>query len=177
MRFNFKSYLSVLFLVLAVYRLPAQGNSIKKELPKNWYLLDKGKDGFYGISLEQAYEFLRSKKIRSKTVLVAVIDAGIDTAHEDLKGILWNNPKEIPGNGLDDDHNGYADDVHGWNFLGGKDGKNVNDDSGEDARIYYKFKGKFEAAGFDPTTLSGEDLDNYHIWLQAKLKVIGERFG
>src|SRR5580704_10372802 len=94
-------------------------------IPKNWHQLDKATTGYYGISLDKAYDFIKAKKLKSKTVLVAVIDSGVDTTHEDLKGILWINPKEIPNNGIDDDNNGYVDDVHGWNFLGGKDGRNV----------------------------------------------------
>src|ERR1700743_16204 len=106
----------------------AQGTSAKTELPKGWHLLDKEKDGFYGISVNRAYDFAKLKKLKSKTVLVAVIDSGVDTLHEDLKDILWVNPKETPGNGIDDDHNGYVDDIHGWNFIGGKDGSNATED-------------------------------------------------
>src|SRR4051812_33742059 len=89
--------------------------------PKNWHEMDLKTDGFYGVSLKQAYLFLKGKK--SKTVVVTTIDSGIDTNQTDLKSILWVNPKEIPGNGIDDDHDGYVDDVHGWDFLGGKGGK------------------------------------------------------
>jgi subtilisin family serine protease len=91
------------------------------EIPKGWHTMDIEKDGQWGISLDRTYEFLRSRKLKSKPVLVAVIDSGIDTLHEDLRGILWVNPKEIPNNGIDDDHNGYIDDINGWNFLGNKE--------------------------------------------------------
>jgi cell wall-associated protease len=105
----------------------AQGTSMseKKPVPKNWHLLDESKSGFPGISLDKAYQFVQSKQLKSKKIIVAVIDSGIDTLHEDLKPILWRNPKEIPGNKLDDDKNGYVDDIYGWNFIGGKDGRNV----------------------------------------------------
>jgi subtilisin family serine protease len=79
--------------------------SIKEPLPNGWYLQDLKENGVNGISLDKAYQFVKGKK--SKTVLVAVIDSGVDTLHEDLKEILWHNPKEIPGNGIDDDKNGY----------------------------------------------------------------------
>ncbi|HEY4335597.1 MAG TPA: S8 family peptidase [Puia sp.] len=152
----------------------AQGTSAKTELPKGWHLLDKQQDGFYGISVNKAYEFAKLKKLKSKTVLVAVIDSGVDTLHEDLKAILWTNPKEIPGNGIDDDHNGYVDDIHGWNFIGGKDGTNVKDDSQEEARVYYAFKEKFDAPGLDTATLSPEDKDDLHQWQKARRSVMGD---
>src|SRR5258707_10516199 len=95
-----------------------------KELPAGWHLLDKEKDGYYGISLEKAYEFLRSKSMKSTPVIVAILDSGIDTLHEDLKEVLWHNPHEIPANKKGDNKNGYTDDVLGWNFLGNKDGRN-----------------------------------------------------
>ena len=53
----------------------------------------------------------------SRDIVVAVIDTGIDVRHPDLKDNIWKNPKEIPGNGIDDDNNCYIDDVHGWNFV------------------------------------------------------------
>ena len=112
----------------------------KEEVPKNWHQLDPATTGYNGISLQKAYDLVKAKKLKSTQVIVAVIDSGIDTAHEDLKPILWTNPKEIPGNGIDDDKNGYIDDVHGWNFIGGKDGRNVKEDSYEAARVYHKLK-------------------------------------
>ena len=96
-----------------------------------WYLKDPAADSIYGISLPKAYQFLQEKKRKSVPVIVAILDSGVDTTHEDLKKNLWHNPGEIPGNGIDDDHNGYIDDVYGWNFLGGKDGKNITKASSE----------------------------------------------
>src|ERR1700685_2379936 len=88
-----------------------------------WQLMDYRTDSVFGAGVNRTYqELLKDKK--ATPVIVAVIDAGVDTAHEDLVGHIWTNTKEIPGNGIDDDHNGYVDDIHGWNFLGGKDGKN-----------------------------------------------------
>lgn len=143
--------------------------SIKKEEPKNWYQLDKSETGYYGISLDKAYQFIKGKK--SKQVVVAVIDTGIDTTHKDLKAILWHNPKEIPGNGIDDDNNGYADDVYGWNFLGGKDGKNVITDSDEGARIYNKLKAKYGNTVPDESLVKPEDRDEVELYRKVKAKI------
>lgn len=144
------------------------------DVPKGWHLLDKTKDGYYGISIDKAYEFIRTKNLKGKTVLVAVIDSGVDTLHEDLKDILWVNPKEIPGNGIDDDGNGYIDDIHGWNFIGGKDGKNVKQDSYEGARVYHMYKGKYADKNIDTTKLSADEKDEYKMWLKSKKKIEGE---
>jgi len=82
----------------------------------SWSHLDLVKDTIPGMSVNKAYEFLKGKK--GKTVVVGVIDSGVDIEHEDLKNVLWTNKKEVANNGKDDDKNGYIDDVHGWNFLG-----------------------------------------------------------
>jgi cell wall-associated protease len=149
----------------------AQGNSVK-ELPRGWHLLDKEKDGYFGISLDKAYNFVKGKK--STQIIVAVIDSGIDTLHEDLKDVLWNNPEEIPGNGIDDDKNGYIDDVHGWNFIGGKDGRNVKEDSYEGARVYHKLKKVYGDKTIDINSLSEQEKDEYQMWLKVKAQIEGE---
>ncbi|MBC7904224.1 MAG: S8 family peptidase, partial [Gemmatimonadaceae bacterium] len=112
--------------------------------------------------------------LKSNTVIVAVIDSGIDTLHEDLKPILWTNPKEIPGNGIDDDKNGYTDDLHGWNFLGGKDGRNVKQDSYEGARVYHRFKKIYGGQQVDSTKLSAEEKAQYNMWLKSKERIEGD---
>ncbi|MFZ4770815.1 MAG: S8 family peptidase [Ferruginibacter sp.] len=154
----------------------AQGAAVKEKAPapKNWHLLDESTDGFPGISLDKAYAFVQSKNIKSKKIIVAVIDSGIDTLHEDLKPILWRNPKEIPGNGIDDDKNGYIDDINGWNFLGGKDGRNVKTDSYEGARVYHALKGKWEKTTVDTASLKGAEKLEYEMYLLAKEKTVGD---
>jgi cell wall-associated protease len=90
-----------LFLLFSLALFSVTGaisQSSKSVLPKNWYLQDKESTGIYGISLDKAYDFVKTKKIKSRQVVVAVIDSGIDTLHEDLKPVMWNNPKEIPYN-------------------------------------------------------------------------------
>lgn len=138
---------------------------------KGWHLEDHQSTGIYGISLERAYtEFLTGKSPKKK-VIVAVIDSGIDTAHEDLKPVLWQNKKEIPGNGIDDDRNGYVDDIHGWNFIGGKDGKNVGKDSYEAVRVYYKFKSEFGNGTIDEKSLTAEKKMQYQLYTKAKNQI------
>ena len=93
------------------------------EKKKNWHNLDLEKDSIPGMSVERAYSELLNG-LKAKKVIVAVIDAGIDINHEDLNELIWVNKDEIPNNGIDDDKNGYVDDINGWNFLG--DSKNEN---------------------------------------------------
>ncbi len=110
--------------------------------PENWFNLDLTNDKVHGVSSEKAYNELLKDKKPKKVVLVAVIDSGVDPEHEDLKEVMWVNPGEIAGNGKDDDGNGYIDDIYGWNFIGGKDGKNVNEETLEMTRIYAELKAK-----------------------------------
>ena len=105
--------------------------SPSKEALKGWAHRDLLTTGYPGISLEKAYEALKGRK--AQTVIVGVVDSGVDINHEDLKPIIWTNPKEIPDNGIDDDKNGYIDDVHGWNFLG-----DINQENLEYVRILKK---------------------------------------
>jgi cell wall-associated protease len=169
-----KTYLLTLAFFIFSYASYAQGTSSKTEIVKGWHLLDKEKDGVYGISLDKAYDFLRSKNLKSKPVIVAVIDSGVDTLQEDLIHVLWTNPGEIPGNGIDDDHNGYVDDIHGWNFIGGKDGTNVKNDCQEEGRVYYKYKSQFFDKKIRLDTMSAESRDHYNMWVKAKKKIMGD---
>lgn len=140
----------------------------------NWHLKDKAKGGYQGIGLDEAYAFIKAKKLKGSNVIVAVLDSGIDTAHEDLKRIRWSNKKEIASNGKDDDNNGYVDDTNGWSFLGGKDGKNVEVDSYEGARVYHRFRSKYDGKEIDEKSLSKDDLYEYQMWKRAKVFVVGD---
>ncbi|QJW92420.1 S8 family serine peptidase [Spirosoma taeanense] len=132
-----------------------------------WYLHDKT-DGTAGISVDRTYrELLKDRK--PTPVLVAVIDGGIDTTHEDLRRVLWVNPKEIPGNGKDDDRNGYVDDIHGWNFIGGKDGRNVSYETAEVTRLYAQLKPKYE--GKDRKALKPDQQKEYDLYQKTKAEV------
>ncbi|MEO8719767.1 MAG: S8 family serine peptidase [Ginsengibacter sp.] len=170
---NKQILLGLLLMALFPFYTIAQTDSDKtidsvsnETAPKNWFQLDRATTGFYGISLDKAYDFLTGKQ--SKTVVVAVIDSGVDTLQEDLKPILWHNPGEIPGNGIDDDHNGYIDDIYGWNFIGGKDGRNLHQDSPEAARVYWKLKNKYGDPAHDTTKMDADQKSEYATYLRAK---------
>ncbi|HEY5917714.1 MAG TPA: S8 family peptidase [Chryseolinea sp.] len=135
-------------------------------VPKDWFLRDPEADHFQGVSAEKTYATLLKGK-PSKTVLVAVIDSGIDIEHEDLKDVIWTNEDEIPANGIDDDKNGYVDDIHGWNFIGGKDG-NVDEDTYEVTREYARLKPIYE--NVDEKKVSRKNRAEYALWKQVQAK-------
>ena len=97
--------------------LPLKTTPVAENDLQRWSHLDLVKDTLPGMSVDKAYkELLKGKK--GQKVIVGIVDSGVDINHEDLKAVIWTNPKEIAGNGIDDDKNGYIDDMHGWNFLG-----------------------------------------------------------
>ena len=138
---------------------------------KYWHWKDFNKDTVHGISLLQAYEQLAKLNKQPSPIIVAVLDGGIDTNHIELKSRLWVNTKEIPNNGIDDDHNGYIDDVHGWNFLGGKDGRNIDKAADEKSRIYHKYKSVFENVSDLNQIKSEAQQIQYQIWKQAASEI------
>ena len=93
----------------------------KNQVDRDWYNCSFEKDGVYGACVNEAYEFLKGKKVKTRPI-VALIGTGIDTEHEALKANIWKNKKEKE-DGKDNDKNGYVDDMNGWNFIGGKDGQ------------------------------------------------------
>jgi subtilisin family serine protease len=131
---------------------------------RQWYFADPSKDKVPGISLEQAYQFLRHKQ--GKKVIVAILDSGIDTSHADIKGNFWVNPGEIPGNGIDDDGNGYIDDIHGWNFLGNQEGEVIAGETLEKTRIYRQFHPEFGSVRI--ANVPKDRMNDYKLYLRAK---------
>ncbi|MBE7176887.1 MAG: S8 family serine peptidase [Mucilaginibacter polytrichastri] len=150
------------FFIAHVAEAQPQPAPAEKPLPKNWHTLDLATDGYYGISLQKAYDAIKKKK--TKTVLVAVIDSGADTVQTDLKDMLWINKKEIAGNGKDDDGNGYVDDIHGWNFLGGPGGTVDNKETTEEVREYNRLKPVYEGQ----TNTTAKDKKEFAYWQQVK---------
>src|ERR1700679_3337189 len=100
---------------------------------KNWQNQSIESDSVYGTGSDNALGLVKERK--PTTVIVAVIDGGVYINHPAIKDHIWINPKEIAGNKIDDDKNGYIDDVHGWDFIGGKDSA-VKQDNVEVTRLY-----------------------------------------
>lgn len=130
--------------LVIVKKAPVSENDLKR-----WSHLDLVKDTIPGMSVDKAYEELLKGKKGTK-VIVGIVDSGVDIEHEDLKGMIWTNTKEIPGNGIDDDKNGFIDDIHGWNFLGDAVHENLEMTrivkKGDDGSAQYKeAKAQFDA--------------------------------
>lgn len=113
---------------------PPQPEELLSVVPDRWWLLDLERDRVHGAAVDRAYSEILNRRQPQREVVVAIIDSGVDITHEDLDGVLWTNADE-PRNGRDDDGNGYVDDVHGWNFIGGADGRHVDEDTYEVARL------------------------------------------
>ncbi len=137
-----KNFILLAFVSLATISFAQKSESSEPE-NLNWYLKDPKADGIYGTGATKAYEMLNAAGKKSTTVIVAVIDSGVETDHPDLKDVIWVNEDEIPANGIDDDHNGYIDDVNGWSFLGGAT-EDIGKEALELARMYLMESKYFE---------------------------------
>lgn len=165
--------LNLIFILLGLtFSLSTQAKALdyfiisdSLKAPNDWFLLDPVDDNVMGTGAKKAYDFLKDKSPK-KTVVVAVIDSGVDLEHEDLKGKIWVNEGEIPGNGIDDDKNGYVDDVHGWNFIGGKDGSHIAEDSHELTREYVRLKAKYEDV--DEDKIKKKQREEYTYWNRVR---------
>lgn len=144
-------YLTIV-LVLIQFLGFSQDNS------NEWQHLDPKDDGVLGISTQKGYNYLKDRN--ADTVIVAIIDNGADLLHEDLQGVFWVNKNEIEGNGIDDDNNGYIDDINGWNFIGNSDGVNLKMETTELTRYYAFLKEKFEGKEIDE--IDAKDLEEYN---------------
>ena len=137
-----KNFILLAFVSLATISFAQKSESAEPE-NLNWYLKDPKADGIYGTGATKAYEMLNAAGKKSTTVIVAVIDSGVETDHPDLKDVIWVNEDEIPANGIDDDNNGYIDDVNGWSFLGGAT-EDIGKEALELARMYLMESKYFE---------------------------------
>jgi len=160
-----KSKLISLLTLLLIVSI-THGQKVDKKVA-NWY---NGKK--FGLSTDLAYKKLLADK-KTTTVVVAVIDAGVDIEHEDLKGKIWINTDEIAGNGIDDDKNGFIDDINGWNFLGNSKGDPLFNSSLEVTRVYVTLKKKFD--GLAPSDIKKEEKAEFELYNEVKKVVETER--
>lgn len=156
---------SLVLLLLIVCKISFSQSSL------NWHWKDLTTDSVHGISLQQAYKVLAALPNKPTPIIVAVLDGGIDTNHIALKKLLWTNKKEIPNNKIDDDRNGYIDDIHGWNFLGGKDGRNIDKASDEKSRIYHKYKSLYEGQVIDTNSLNKIQKKQFLTWSKTAQEI------
>jgi subtilisin family serine protease len=138
-----------------------------QEKPKDWYNLDFNSNKARGISADFFYSRVDSNDL--KEVVVAVIDNGVDIYHEDLSASIWLNEDEVPDNNIDDDNNGYIDDIHGWNFLGNPSRENIDKENLEITRLYRYYSSIFDSVDVD--TLQGDNIEKF-----AKFKEIESEF-
>mgnify|MGYP001453196349 FL=1 len=111
-------------------------------IDQQWQHADFGTNNIVGTSAAKALQDFSPATGSFAPIVVAIIDSGTETDHPDLGSRLWTNKGEIAGNGIDDDKNGYIDDIHGWSFIGGKNG-DVEKDNMEFIRVYKMYKGMF----------------------------------
>lgn len=121
---------------------PEEIVKLKTDPMLDWQHKDIDKNNMYGVSADLAYATFKLKQ--EKEIVVAVIDSGVDHKHADLKDVMWINEGEIANNGIDDDGNGYIDDIYGWNYIGGADGSHLNDETLEQTRIYKNFLNRLQ---------------------------------
>lgn len=143
-----------------ISNLPEKNENLDQDQLKTWPQMDMYTDTVPGMSVKKAYDEI-IKNNKGETVIVGVVDAGVDINQEDLKDIIWTNKKETPNNNKDDDNNGYIDDVHGWNFLGDAVHENL-----EYTRILKKLKPKYK--GKDADQISAENKEQYELYKRAK---------
>jgi len=146
----------------AAVTVPAKKGALSEAELNAWPHADIYRDSLPGMSLERAYEFVSDKK--GTTVVVGIVDSGIDITHEDLKDLVWTNSDEVAGNGKDDDNNGYVDDVNGWNFLGGEG--EATPEQLEVTRLYKKLGNKYGEK--TEGEIDADDMEEFALYQKVK---------
>lgn len=164
MKFNIFFLIIFLFLGTNSESQTIGENQQNDDNSKNWYKKDFLKDKVLGISLDKFYKNQKATK-NQKKVIVAVIDSQIDLQQEDLKDAFWVNKKEIPNNKIDDDHNGYIDDVNGWSFIGTKNGGYLVYENYEFVRYIREWDTKFKDKA--KSNVPSNEIDNYEEYQRA----------
>ena len=166
--FSCKTYVNRYISNFSTTVIIPKSNKLTLDEVNVWQHKDILEDSIPGISLDKAYRELLTNK-KGDTVIIAVIDTRLDVNHEEIRDYIWTNEDEIPENGIDDDANGYIDDINGWNFLADRNGKNLYGLNYSYVRFYRAFKEKFE--GKQLNEISKQELNNYNLFLRAKNKL------
>ncbi|MBO1364309.1 S8 family serine peptidase [Prevotella sp. A2931] len=153
-------------MLISVSTLSAQKATY--DVYAGWY--KQWNDSLKGANIVAAQQYLRNHKAKvKKKIVVGIVDSGADIDCKSLKPVLWTNPKEIP-DGKDNDRNGYADDVHGWNFLGTKDGKfNMTSAGTEEYRQFKRLFPKYKNVKSE-AEVAADDKDEYAYYLKMRRK-------
>lgn len=160
-------YLLIFLVPIALFQNGyAQTRTLKKSsLPLDWHHLSFDRDSVVGVETGKAYDFLASTNRKAQKITVAVIDADLDTRHEDLKEVVWVNPGEEPDQ-ADNDKNGYIDDIHGWNFLGIKGGGTLTKVGTEPFREYKRLRPRYEH--IKPDEVKEKEKQEYAYFLSMR---------
>ena len=141
---------------------------------KTWYHSNYATTKVYGINTENAYKFLESKGLKPKTVVVGVLDSGVEVDHPGLVRNMWRNPNEVPNNGKDDDKNGYIDDIYGWNFIGGKNG-DIDVDNLEVTRMVKKYQSVFDGPNAEQNKANQAKMPEEYEIYQISKKIFNQK--
>ena len=141
---------------------------------KTWYHKDFSTTNVYGVNTDNAYKFLESKGLKPRTIVVGVLDSGVEVDHPGLINNMWKNPNEIPNNGIDDDKNGYVDDIYGWNFIGGKTA-DVDADNLEVTRVVKKYQPVFEGTDSAKNRANQAKMPEEYAMYQKSKKLFDEK--
>ncbi|SEC01209.1 Subtilase family protein [Tenacibaculum sp. MAR_2009_124] len=144
-------------------KTPIPTRNLDETTRKDWSYKDIINDSIPGISLSRAYkEILKTKK--GENIIIAVIDQSVDINHTDLQEYIWTNENEIPNNNIDDDQNGYIDDINGWNYNGSATVQNKRYSHYDYTRTVKAYQHLFES----DTTITESNALKHQAYIRAK---------